>query len=268
MPNLRTFEKQSSRSTLTGLIGALLLLFLAVVFGDRPSAFVNWRALAIVVGGTAGLSLMSFSWREVKHACLDLAASLMGRGPQPDKAALQVLDTARKAKRLSHHGLARNPNLIKAYPQFARALGMLETGVETDHVEEMLREEFTRSLHRRRMSSRVCRRAAEVASAMGLVGTLIALVNMLGALTDPAQIGPALSLALLSTLYGALLAHVLFLPLAAKIERDVIKERTLLSVYRAGARSIASDSDPEELEHELSDLLPQSNPEPLEESAA
>ena len=100
------------------------------------------------------------------------------------------------------------------------------------------------------------RKAAEVAPAMGLIGTLVGLVQMLGRLDDPTSIGPAMAVALLTTLYGAILANMLFAPLATKLERNATEEALVNQIYLTGLNSILRQENPRRLELQLNTLLP------------
>jgi len=102
----------------------------------------------------------------------------------------------------------------------------------------------------------ILRQAATVAPAMGLIGTLIGLVQMLGNLDDPNSIGPSMAVALLTTLYGAVLANMVFSPLAAKLERNSNDEASVMNVYTLGASSIGRQENPRRLETLLNTLLP------------
>ena len=90
----------------------------------------------------------------------------------------------------------------------------------------------------RRTSVEVLRRLAEVAPSMGLIGTLIGLIQLLGNLNSPAEIGPAMAIALLTTFYGAVLAYMIFAPLAAKLEINISEENAINKTYRDGAIAI------------------------------
>ena len=91
---------------------------------------------------------------------------------------------------------------------------------------------------------------------LGLIGTLLGLVQMLGNLSDPASIGPSMALALLTTFYGAVLANMVFLPLASKLERNSEAEALLDTIYLTAALSIARQDNPRKLEIELNAILP------------
>ena len=119
--------------------------------------------------------------------------------------------------------------------------------IKADSVEAMA--------ERQQATVAILRRAAEVAPAMGLIGTLIGLVQMLGHLEDPDQIGPAMAVALLTTLYGALLAHALFTPLAERLAARVALERQGAELQLVAAMAIAERENPRRLEAVLNGLL-------------
>ena len=98
----------------------------------------------------------------------------------------------------------------------------------------------------------------EFSPAMGLIGTLIGLVQMLGNLGDPSTIGPAMAVALLTTFYGAVLANMVFLPLASKLERNSKEEALVSNIYLMGAASIGRQENPRRLEMLINSLLPPS----------
>jgi chemotaxis protein MotA len=102
----------------------------------------------------------------------------------------------------------------------------------------------------------VLRRAAEISPAMGLIGTLVGLVQMLGSLDDPATIGPAMAVALLTTFYGAIMANMLLSPLAAKLERHAADEALVMTLDVTTAASISRQENPRRLEMLLNAALP------------
>ena len=91
---------------------------------------------------------------------------------------------------------------------------------------------------------------------MGLIGTLVGLVQMLGNLDDPSSIGPAMAVALLTTFYGAILATMVFNPLASKLERNSDAEAMVNQIYAIGATSISRQENPRRLEMMLNTILP------------
>jgi chemotaxis protein MotA len=119
-----------------------------------------------------------------------------------------------------------------------------------------MRRDLQATLQRHAKGAGVLRKAAEYAPAMGLIGTLIGLVQMLGNLDDPSAIGPAMAVALLTTFYGAVLANMLLSPLAAKLERNSEDEALLNLVYLTAAVSMGRQENPRRLEMLLNSILP------------
>jgi chemotaxis protein MotA len=91
---------------------------------------------------------------------------------------------------------------------------------------------------------------------MGLIGTLVGLVQMMGSLNDPSTLGPSMALALLATLYGAVFGNVVLAPLAAKLERTAEEEALVKTLYTTAAVSIARQENPRRLEMLLNTVLP------------
>ncbi len=145
---------------------------------------------------------------------------------------------------------------LRGNPFLTKAISMVADGFPVEEVERVMRREIDEMTGRHRKSASVLRKAAEIAPAMGLIGTLIGLVQMLGNLDDPSTIGPAMAVALMTTFYGAVLANMLFAPLAAKLERNSAEEALVYNVYLLAAVSIGRKENPRRLEMLLNALLP------------
>lgn len=120
----------------------------------------------------------------------------------------------------------------------------------------MLNSELSARAQKDVRSAQVLRRAAEVAPAMGLIGTLVGLVQMLADLNDPTQIAPAMAVALITTFYGAILGNMLFAPLASKIERNSQEENAKLFLYATSVAAIGRQESPRRLQMVLNSMLP------------
>jgi len=145
---------------------------------------------------------------------------------------------------------------IRGEPFLGQALQLVVDGTPGDEIERILRRDIGAMAQRHLKSASILRKAAEVAPAMGLIGTLVGLVQMLGSLNDPGAIGPGMAVALLTTFYGAVLANMVFSPLASKLERNSEEELLLLNLYLTGAASIGRLENPRRLELLLNTLLP------------
>jgi chemotaxis protein MotA len=125
-------------------------------------------------------------------------------------------------------------------------------------VEAIMMHDLNAAAERQAIGVGVLRRAAEYAPAMGLIGTLIGLVQMLSHLDDPAAIGPSMAVALLTTFYGAVLANLVLAPLAAKLERHGADDILLNRIFVMGTVSISRQENPRRLEILFNSVLPPS----------
>jgi chemotaxis protein MotA len=238
-----------------GLLAGLATLLAAVALGGSPGAFFDLPSLLIVGGGTLAAVVVCFSPREVAASLRIVAGAVPGAAPDPQAAATTILRLAVDARRSGP--LHLEGRLVFAPPTFLRkALALLADGAAEEDLETVLGHELRAAPLRYRSSAAVLRRAADCAPAMGLIGTLIGLVQMLGRLNEPQHLGPSMAMALLTTLYGAVLAHMVLLPLAVKLERAGSDEELICRIYLLGAISIGRRENPRRLEILLNSLLP------------
>jgi chemotaxis protein MotA len=238
------------------LIGAVALVALAISLGGSPLAFFHFPSFLMVVGGTFAVTCVSFSAGDVVRAHPTMVGALANSTPDAIDAARGMMTLADLVRR--HGPLALQDQLaqFKDDPFLHRAMSLVVDAAPPEEIEAVMTAEADATAQRMQRSASIMRRAAEVAPAMGLIGTLVGLVQMLGSLDEPSKIGPAMALALLTTLYGALLANIVFSPLAAKIERNASAEAVLRQIYMIGAISMARQENPRRLEILLNSVLP------------
>lgn len=243
-------------TTFAGLLLGFALLGAAILLGDGGGSFVSLPSLLIVLGGTMAITFVSFSPGEVFRS-VPIVISVMFRRPQDaSKAALMTLKLADEARRKGHLGLPQGIAQMRDEPFLRKALEMVADGTETKEIERILDNAMAANASREQSVARILRRAAEIAPAMGLIGTLVGLVQMLNRLDSPAEIGPAMALALLTTLYGAVMANMVLSPLASRVERHASDEAVLHRLYAAAACSISRKENPRHLETFVNSLLP------------
>jgi chemotaxis protein MotA len=245
-------------ATLLGLLVALALICSVIYFGGPWIAFLDWKAIPLVVGGTFAVTAISYSIGEIIQAQPIMLRTLFHSGVVPNEAAMRMMQLSERARRRGILQLQSELYALRAEPFLHRAMTMLVDGIAVEEIERNLTFETHAMMQRHVRSTGILRRAAEVSPAMGLIGTLIGLVQMLGSLDDPKSIGPAMAVALLTTFYGALLANVVFLPLASKLERNSATELLINQIYILGAISIGRQENPRRLELVLNTILPAS----------
>ena len=245
-------------ATFFGLFGALALIAVAIFLGGTWMAFIDKRAVLLVLFGTFFVTSVSYSVQEVIQAQPIMLRTLFRSSQTPNDAAMRMLQLAERARRRGILQLQSELYGLRPEPFLHRSMSMLVDGIAVEEIERNLTFETHAMMQRHVRSAGILRRAAEVAPAMGLIGTLVGLVQMLGSLENPESIGPAMAVALLTTLYGALLANVVFLPLASKLERNSATELLINQIYILGALSIGRQENPRRLELVLNTILPAS----------
>jgi chemotaxis protein MotA len=243
-------------ATLFGLFGALFLIAIAIWLGGNWTAFIDIPSILMVVFGTFAITTVSFSISEILQAQPIMYRTLFSRGQSPNEAAMRVLQLAERARRRGLLQMQGELYGLKAEPFLQRAMTMLVDGMPIEEIERNLSFETHAMAQRHVRSTGILRRAAEVSPAMGLIGTLVGLVHMLGSLDQPERIGPAMAVALLTTFYGAVLANVIFLPIASKLERNSSLELLINQIFILGSLSIGRQENPRRLELVLNTILP------------
>jgi chemotaxis protein MotA len=252
----RTATSTLDPATILGVLGGFAMIIGAMVLGGTPGAFVDMRAILIVVGGSFMITTVSFSLSEVAKAQSVMMKAVAYRQRDPQEAALQVLYLANLARKNGALGMESHMREFRHEPFLKKAMDLVIDGTPGEEVERIMMSEAHSTAYRHERSAGVLRRAGEVAPAMGLIGTLVGLVQMLGNLEDPSTIGPAMAVALLTTFYGAVLANMVFLPLANKLERNSGDEAMVNQIYAMGAASIGRQENPRRLETVLNTILP------------
>jgi chemotaxis protein MotA len=243
-------------ATLFGLAAAFALIAAAIVMGGAWQAFFNVPSLLIVLGGTFAVTTISFSLHDMLHTQKLLMSTFTCAARDPGDAARQVLEIAEKSRRDGLLSLQASLGALRNEPFLARGLALVVDGTTGKDAERVMRTEMYATSERQLRGAGILRRAAEVAPAMGLIGTLVGLVQMLGRLDDPATIGPAMAVALLTTLYGAVLGNMLLAPLAGKLEKRSAEEALIHEIYLLGVGSIGRQENPRRLELMINTLLP------------
>ena len=244
-------------ATVVGLVAGLGMLCLAILLeGAAFSAFFNPSAIMIVFGGTLCATTVCFSFGEMMRTLRVIMTTVFHKSRDAAEAAVHVLQIAELARKKGLLAVQEIPSDLQREPVLYKGIAMVVDGTPGEEVETILRRDVLATSQRHARSSSVLRKMSEFSPAMGLIGTLIGLVQMLGNLSDPSSIGPAMAVALLTTFYGAVLANMIFLPLASKLERNSVDETVINNIYMMGAASIGRQENPRRLEMLINSILP------------
>lgn len=242
-------------ATLIGLIGAFGIVLTSIVLGGSAGTFVNTPSLLIVLGGTVLVTMMKFSLSKFLGAASIAVKAFLHKPMSPEtliEEAVDLAKTARKGGLLALEDKEISDSFMKT------GLGLLIDGHQADQVRAMLQKDLVQTLKRHSDGQDIFKAIGDVGPAMGMIGTLIGLVQMLANMDDPKQIGPAMAVALLTTLYGAILANMFALPIAAKLAVRSREENSNKSLIIDALLSIQSGQNPRVIENMLEAYLPRS----------
>ena len=243
-------------TTVFGIIITFVLISIAIFIGRSDANFFNIPSVLIVVLGTASVTSVSFSWQEFKNAGNVIGNSLFQTRLRGSQMARQLMDIAMLARKRGLLALSGAESELRKDPHLFKAAQIVTDGYTSEDIERVLAQDLDALIERHRYSAGILRRASEIAPAMGLIGTLIGLVQMLANLQDPETIGPAMAVALLTTFYGAILGTAVLGPMAAKLERNSNEEAMIRTLVMIAMSSISRQDNPRRLEMLLNSELP------------
>ena len=235
-------------ATIIGLISGTGLIISAIVIGGSAGIFFNVPGLLIVVGGTFATSFIKFTLADVFNSIKVGMKAFLVKIESPEDIIQTMIGYAKMAKK---EGLISLDQEKPKNPFMAKALRYLSDGYDEHLIEEMLNKDIRMTVTRHTTGQNVFKGMGDLAPAFGMIGTLIGLVQMLSSMSDPASIGPSMAVALLTTLYGALIANFICLPLADKLALRSQQEQQTKSIIREAAVGINQALSPMVLEESL-----------------
>ncbi len=255
----RPAQSEFDFATITGLVAAIALIVLALVLGGQYRVFFDGASFLIVFGGTIAITLMATTWTDFRGTVSVLESAFSSNQIDQQRYAKQLLDLAMIARQKGLIQLQSYESKLRSDGFLLRAIRLIVDGIKPEEIENLLNQEINSSLQRQERAVKLLYRAAEIGPAMGLIGTLVGLVQMLSKLEDPSTIGPSMALALLTTFYGALLGTVVLTPLATKLEKRTDDDMMQKILVLSAAVSIARQENPRLLEMQLNTLVAPKN---------
>ena len=231
--------------TIIGFVGAFGLIIMAM--GD-PTPFIDIPSIQIVILGTFAAVVARSSVPELIGTMSAVMKTVKYKIDKPEDLIEELVNLgtiARKDGMIALEGQDINN------PFMAKGIRMLVDGMEGSTIKSSLEREMGMIKKRNAESINVIGSVQEIAPAMGMVGTLVGLVIMLGNMSDPKSIGPAMAIALLTTMYGAIIANVLCVPLGQKLVKHDAADGLNYELIIEGVMFIQSGGNP----RMLTDLL-------------
>lgn len=242
-------------STLAGLGLGLLLVALAMLKGGSFSDFINLTSLAITLGGTVAATLVYYPASRLRTLFPVLRKAFRSGEEDIDGLIGTLLGYAEAARK--EGALALEPEAESASDPFLRkGLNLIVDGTDPEDVRAVLETDLAALEERHRQGAGLFETMAQFAPAFGLIGTLIGLIQMLKALDDPSRIGPTMGAALLTTLYGVLLANLVLLPIAGKLKTRSAAEVFRKEIAIEGLLAVQAGDTPAMVALKLNGFLP------------
>lgn len=247
--------REVNRGLIVGALISTVLIGAGIVISGKSSQFLSIEGFLIVVGGTLGATLVNFSLHDITQAWRALT-NIIFEEKQDAHERLNYLVKLSQAVRQNGVLILEREASYLSDPFLKKAMGVTADGQEPVVIRKILETDMRAASERAFRGVQVFHTMGNYAPALGLVGTLIGLVQMMGSLTDPSTVGPAMAIALLATLYGVVLANVFFIPIAGKIKNQSEEELLLKTITLEGMLSIRRDENPMMLEQRLEGFLP------------
>ena len=241
-------------ATIVGLIGAMGLIVVTMLMSGSLAMFINVPSLVIVVGGSIFAVMAKFGLSQFLGAVKVAGKSFSSKIENPAELIdeiVELADAARKGGLLSLEGKEVSSDFLQ------KGIQLLVDGHDPDVVKTLLSKDRTLAEERHANGAKIFSDITGMAPAMGMIGTLIGLVAMLANMDDPKSIGPAMAVALLTTLYGAVLANAVTEPIADKLSLRAAEEALVKNLVIDALLAIQAGQNPRVIDTMLRTYLPE-----------
>ncbi len=242
-------------ATLVGFLLAYIIIGAAIALGGPFNIFVNAPSMLVVIGGTFAVTLMRITLGNFLGSFKIALKGFFYKLDTPQNLideSVELANIARKEGILALEGREISNGFLE------RGITLCIDGHAPDVVKNLLAKDINRSIERHTLGADMFKAMATYAPAMGMIGTLIGLVQMLSNMSDPAAIGPAMAVALLTTLYGAIIANAFASPLAEKLILISGYEKLNKDLILESISGIQEGTNPRVLKQLLNAYLPES----------
>lgn len=241
--------------TVIGMLGAIGFVVMSMLMSGELGMFINIPSVLIVFGGSLFVVLSQYTLGQFFGAGKIAGKAFMFKIDTPEALIEKIVEMADAARKGGFLAL-EEAEIANAFMQ--KGVDMLVDGHDVDVVRETMAKDISMTTQRHEFGATIFKNMGDVAPAMGMIGTLIGLVAMLSNMDDPKAIGPAMAVALLTTLYGAFFANVVCLPMAIKLNNRAEEEKINQSLVLDGIVGIADGQNPRVIEGILKNYLAES----------
>lgn len=237
-------------ATIIGIVSGFGLISIAIILGGSPAIFVNVPSLVIVIGGTLAATLINYPLSDVLAIFGPVRKAFLHKETDPRDLIENLIKFATVARREGI--LSLESQASETEDEFlSKSIQLAIDGTAPELIKDILTTEVAFMEDRHSRGQGILAAMGAMAPAFGMIGTLIGLVQMLATMEDPSAIGAGMAVALITTLYGAILANVVFIPTAAKLKVRTSTELLSKEITIEGILSIQSGDNPRVVEQKL-----------------
>jgi len=253
-------------ATLLGIVSGVGLVLGAIMTGGPLEIFIHIPSAMVTVGGTIASTLINFPLGKVLGVMKVVKKVFLFKLPSHSLIISKIVEFAMLSRR---EGLLALESKLETMedPFMAKGIRLIIDGFPTETVRDILQIDVDQTSGRHIVGKSILDSMGAAAPAFGMIGTLIGLVQMLQNLDDPSKIGGGMAVALITTFYGALMANVIFLPLAGKLGQREKEEVLIREIIIEGVIAIQAGDQPQLVEEKLKSFLPPADRKSLEEKS-
>jgi len=239
-------------STVAGLALATLSILGSILYGSPITIFIDVPSVAVVGGGVVAVTFVKWPMENVKALASYYMKSVFSTSVDSKAMIEEIQKLAEIARRESVFALEKVPVEDKF---LKKAVTLAADNRPPEVITSILSLEISAMEDRHAQGVDILEGMGADGPAFGMIGTLIGLVQMLQNMSDPSSIGPAMAVALLTTFYGAVLANVFTIPVAAKLKQRSKQEATKMNIIVAGVLGIVAGENPRVIREKLDSFL-------------
>ena len=241
-------------ATIMGIILGIGVLLYGIVDAKGGQEFISPASFAITIGGAVAATIISLPLAKMKGAVGVVKKAFLTKAQAPQELIKKLVGFAEVARRDGILALEEASKEVE--DEFmVKGLQLAVDGADPELIHDIMNTELENLGERHRTGRKVFEQMGKYAPAFGMIGTLVGLVALLKNLDDPTAVGPAMAVALITTLYGAIAANFIFIPIADKLTLRSKEESVLKEIVIQGVMAIQSGDNPRIVEQKLTIFL-------------
>jgi chemotaxis protein MotA len=245
-----------------GLFGGVVVVSTLILLGGDFRMFVSDHAMIVIFGGSFSATLIRFPLISIFHGMpLGAKFAFTMRRMSQRELVDEIAQLAEVARKQGPVGLEK---ITVEDPFLAKGIRFIADGYDTSFIRDNLERDRDNFLTHLDEGQKIYRAIGDCAPAFGMVGTLVGMVQMFANMTDPSKLGPFMATALLATLYGAVVANLLCLPIADKLHLKLVDEEINRTLIIDGVLMIREAKSPTLVREMLLAYLPENKREDAE----